>query len=227
MPGMVNRLRLWDFAAAQRVDAFIANSRYVQRRIAKYYRREAEVINPPIDSSRFSIKSGPRSGYVVVSRLIPYKRIDLAVQACTELNLPLTVIGDGSEMETLKEMAGPSIDFRGRLSDEQVAAELAQATAFIFTGDEDFGLTPLEAMACGTPVIALAKGGSTETVVAGTTGSFFAEQTVESLKAALKSFNYKEFDPVKIRAHAEKFDEAVFIKKIRNFIQSKLKEAEN
>jgi glycosyltransferase involved in cell wall biosynthesis len=225
MPGMVNRLRLWDYAAAQRVDAFIANSRYVQRRIAKYYRREAEVINPPIDSSRFSIKSGPRSGYVVVSRLIPYKRIDLAVQACTELNLPLTVIGEGSETEKLKEMAGPSIDFKGRLSDEQVAAELAQATAFIFTGDEDFGLTPLEAMACGTPVIALAKGGSTETVVAETTGSFFDEQTVESLKAALKSFDYKDFDPVKIRAHAEKFDEAVFIKKIRNFIQSKLKEA--
>lgn len=227
MPGLVRRMRIWDFAAAQRVDAFVANSQYVSSRIAKFYRRESEVINPPIDVKRFKVHHGPRSGFVVVSRLIPYKRVDLAVQACTELNLPLNVIGDGSELARLQAMAGPSVRFSGRLDDAQIAEELGQAKAFIFTGEEDFGLTPLEAMACGTPVIAFAKGGALETVVNGTTGSFFAEQTVESLKVALQAFKPESYEAAKIRTHAEGYDQAIFIKKIQQFVDKKLEEGVN
>jgi len=224
MPRLVERMRIWDFAAAQRVDSFIANSHYVEQRIAKYYRRPSTVINPPIQAGRFKIGAGSRSGFVVVSRLIPYKRVDLAVRACTELNLPLTVVGDGSEMDKLKAMAGPSITFLGRAGDKETEQAYASASAFIFPADEDFGLTPLEAMAAGTPVIAYGKGGATETVVEGTTGTFFAEQTVASLKAALQAFNPKNYDAAKIRAHAAQFDEAVFIKKIQKFVDTNLKE---
>lgn len=223
MPGLVRKLRLWDFAAAQRVDHFIANSRYVQQRITKYYRRGSEVINPPIELDRFELGRQTRSGFVVVSRLIPYKRVDLAVQACTKLGLPLTVIGGGSELSKLEDMAGPTVRFVGRLDDEGVAQQLARAEAFLFTAEEDFGLTPLEAMACGTPVIAYGKGGATETVVDGLTGTFFKEQTVDSLAQALKSFNPEDYDPVKIRKHAAGFDEAVFIKNIKNFVNQQIK----
>ncbi|HUC20638.1 MAG TPA: glycosyltransferase, partial [Candidatus Polarisedimenticolaceae bacterium] len=201
-----------------RVDRFIANSNYVRQRIAKYYRRESVVINPPIDVGRFTVGYGPRSGFVVVSRLIPYKRVDLAVQACTKLNLPLTIIGDGSELAKLQAMAGPSVHFAGRLSDAEIADELGRAQAFIFTADDDFGLTPLEAMACGTPVIALGKGGATETVVKGTTGSWFLEQTPESLGEVLQKFNSEDYDPAKIRNHAERYDQSVFIKKIHKYV---------
>ena len=224
MPRLVERMRIWDFAAAQRVDRFIANSKYVKQRISKYYRRDSDVINPPIQAERFQIGAGARSGFVVISRLIPYKRVDLAVRACTELNLPLTVVGDGSEMDKLKAMAGPSVTFLGRAGDEAVNRAYASATAFIFTADEDFGLTPLEAMAAGTPVIAYGKGGATETVVEGKTGTFFAQQTVASLKSALQAFDPKVYAAAKIRAHAEKFDETVFIKKIQKFVADNLKE---
>lgn len=222
MPGLVKKMRIWDFAAAQRVDRFVANSHYVQQRIQKYYRSDATVIHPPIDASRFELNEGTREGFVVVSRLIPYKRVDLAIKACTQLGLKLTVIGDGSETESLKEAAGPTIHFAGRLSDREVAAELGKAQAFLFTAEEDFGLTPLEAMACGTPVIAYGKGGATETVVAGKTGEFFADQTAESLIQALRSFDYKKYEPTKIRAHALAFDEKEFIKKIHKFVDDNL-----
>jgi len=224
MPRLVERMRIWDFAAAQRVDSFIANSQYVQQRIAKYYRCPSTVINPPIQAERFKLGTNLRNGFVVVSRLIPYKRVDLAVRACTELNLPLTVVGDGSEMDSLKAMASPTVKFLGRAGDTETEQAYASATAFIFPADEDFGLTPLEAMAAGTPVIAYGKGGATETVVDGTTGTFFAEQTVASLKAALQAFDPKAYDPAKIRVHAKQFDEAVFIKKIQKFVADNLKE---
>jgi glycosyltransferase involved in cell wall biosynthesis len=224
MPRLSERMRIWDFAAAQRVDSFIANSKYVQQRISKYYRRASTVINPPIQADRFKLLDTPRSGYVVVSRLIPYKRVDLAVRACSELNLPLTVVGDGSELAKLKAMAGPSVTFLGRAGEEAVNRAYASASAFIFPADEDFGLTPLEAMASGTPVIAYGKGGVTETVIAGKTGTFFPEQTVESLKQALQAFNPRDYDAAKIRAHAEQFDEEVFIKKIQKFVDTNLKE---
>jgi glycosyltransferase involved in cell wall biosynthesis len=223
MPRVTQRMRLWDFAAAQRVDAFIANSITVQRRIAKFYRRPSVVINPPIDIGRFSVNYGRRKGFVVISRLIPYKRVDLAVRACTDLRLPLTVIGEGSEMRRLRAMAGPTIRFAGRLWDELVSRALAEAQALIFTAEEDFGLVPLEAMACGTPVVAYRKGGATETVIEGKTGCFFESQDVESLKECIQRFMVSdEYDRATLRRHAERYDEAIFVSKIRQFVRSKL-----
>jgi glycosyltransferase involved in cell wall biosynthesis len=224
MPGIVEKMRLWDFAAAQRVDRFIANSSYVAQRTQKYYRRDAAVIHPPIDTTRFSIYDGPKRGFVTMSRLVPYKKIDLAVRACTQLNLPLTVIGEGSELEKLKTLAGPTITFAGRLNDEQAAQAIREASAFIFCAEEDFGIVPLEAMASGVPVIAYAKGGALETVVDGVTGAFFADQTVESLVATLKSFDPKRYQPAKIRAHADSFDQTLFIKNIQKYVDYNLKE---
>lgn len=226
MPPVIRAMRQWDFAAAQRVDRFIANSHYVARRIKKYYRRDADVIHPPIDVSRFAPTGKPGLGFVVVSRLIPYKRVDLAVQACTELGVPLTVVGRGSELDVLQRLAGPTITFAGALSDTEVVAAYADAKALLFTAEEDFGLTPLEAMASGRPVIAYGKGGALETVVDGTTGLFFEEQSVAALKAAIMRFMEQEnsFDSRKIRAHAERFDETVFIKNIQNYVESNLKE---
>jgi glycosyltransferase involved in cell wall biosynthesis len=169
------------------------------------------------------VNVGPRTGFVVISRLIPYKRVDLAVRACTELKLPLTVIGDGSEMRQLRAMAGPTVRFTGRLTDEQVGQALAEARALVFTAEEDFGLAPLEAMACGTPVIAYRKGGATETVIEGKTGCFFGAQHVESLKGCIERFLVSDnYDRWALRRHAERYDEAVFISKIRQFVQAKL-----
>lgn len=224
MPRVVNRMREWDFAAAQRVDQYVTQSHYIARRIEKYYRRyDTPVINPPIDASRFHLSDQPKRGYLVVSRLIPYKRVDLAVQACTQLNLPLTVIGDGSELASLKAMAGPTVTFAGFMSDAEIADAYANAEALIFTPEEDFGLTPLESMASGRPVIAFAKGGATETVVEGKTGTLFDEQTVESLVQALQGFDASRYNPKALRAHAEKYDEAEFIKKIKKLVNDSYK----
>jgi glycosyltransferase involved in cell wall biosynthesis len=223
MPWAVLRMRLWDYTAAWRVDQFIANSNYVKQRIRKYYRRDATVINPPIDISRFKVNEGVRRGFLVVSRLIPYKRVDIAVQACRNLDLPLTIIGDGSELAMLKTMGGPKTVFKGHLSDKDTAEEYSKAEALLFCSEEDFGLVPLEAMSCGTPVIAYGKGGALETVVEGKTGMFFMEQTAESLTKCLKSFKNSTYNPQTIRVYAEGFDEAVFIKKIKKFVESNLK----
>jgi len=224
MPRLVSRLRQWDLAAAARPDVFVTQSHYVARRIAKYYRRDdTPVINPPIQADRFKVGSGERRGFVVVSRLVPYKRVDLAIAACNQLGLPLTVIGGGTELERLRKLAGPTVRVVGRRSDAQIAAAYASAKAFIFPAEEDYGITPIEAMAAGTPVVAYAAGGATETVVEGVTGTFFKEQTVESLVAALQSFDSAQFDPTKIRAHADRYDEAVFIKKIQEFVSDNLK----
>jgi glycosyltransferase involved in cell wall biosynthesis len=226
MPSVIEKMRLWDYAAAQRVDHFIANSDYVAARINKYYRRESTVIHPPISVDRFKVHDGPKRGFIVMSRLVPYKRFDLAVQACTKLDLPLTVVGEGSELERLKAMAGPTITFAGRLSDKEAAKTLSEHSALLFCAEEDFGIVPLEAMAAGVPVIAYGKGGALETVVDGKTGAFFNEQTVDSLVEVLKRFNPNDYDPKALRAHAEKFDEKVFIENIKNFVDSKLKESQ-
>ncbi len=225
MPRIVTKMREWDFAASARVDQYVTQSHYIADRIKKYYRRaDTPVINPPIEADRFKITEGAKKGFLVVSRLIPYKRVDLAVQACTELNLPLTVIGSGSELAKLKAMAGPTITFTGRLSDEQIAEAYSEVEAFIFTSEEDFGLTPLESMAAGRPVIAYAAGGALETVTEGKTGTFFKQQTVESLKKVLKSFDASKYNPETLRTHALKYDEAEFIKNIKKFVDLKLKE---
>jgi glycosyltransferase involved in cell wall biosynthesis len=171
-------LRLWDRLAADRVDHFVAISKTVQRRIARYYRRRSVIIYPPVDTERFDVTSGQVDDfYLVVSRLVPYKRVDLAVEAFGRLGRPLVVVGDGRDRAALEAMAGASVTFTGRLPDQQVADLMGRCRALIFPGVDDFGITPVQAMAAGRPVIAYAAGGALDTVVEGLTGLFFREPT--------------------------------------------------
>ena len=210
---LLHYMRAWDVAASLRVDHYMANAHLVARRIAKHYRREATVIHPPIRVADFT--PGPAEDhFLVVSRLVPYKRVDLAVQAANRTGATLRVVGDGPLYAELKAMAGPSVSFLGNLSDAEVRAEYSRCQAFLFPGFEDFGLTPLEAMAAGKPVIAYGKGGALETVVDGVTGLVFGEQTVDALVGAIGRFERQTFSPEAIRRHAGAYDEAVFAEKI-------------
>ncbi|GAC1365637.1 MAG: glycosyltransferase family 4 protein [Ktedonobacteraceae bacterium] len=226
LPFMITGLRVWDQTSAMRVDHFIANSPVVAERIQKYYRREAAYIPPPVDTSRFPFDPEiiPEDYFLILSRLVPYKRIDLAIQACNQLQLPLVIIGGGRDLDRLKQMAGPTIRFMGRLSDEEVVHYITHCRAFLFPGEEDFGITPLEAQACGRPVIAYGAGGALASIVDNVTGMFFREQTVESLAAALASFPERVFDPQVIHNHALEFDMPLFRRRILQFIEAKLSE---
>lgn len=218
---IMNWLRIWDSTSASRVDAYIANSPAVAARIAKYYRRESVIIPPPVDVRRFSVSTRREDYFLIVSRLIPYKRIDLAVRVFTRLGLPLRIVGGGRDEKSLRAMAGPTVKFMGRLSDEQVRDQLAGCRAFIFPGEEDFGIAPVEAQACGKPVIAFAGGGALSTVVDGVTGLYFHEQTEESLARAVTMFRDEQFDPFTIRRHAEQFDTSLFAERLRSFVMSR------
>ncbi len=212
--------RQFDRLAADRVDHFIAISTEVQARIRKYYRRESVVIHPPVDTQRFRPGSDPPEDYfLIVSRLIPYKRVDLAVEACTRLGLPLLVVGDGRDRAALERAAGPTVRFLGRVSDDELVRLMQRARAFLFPGLEDFGIAPVEAMACGRPVIAYARGGALDTVVPGVTGEFFYEQTVDALVEVLAHFDHRRYAPQACRAQAEKFDTQVFKEKFRAYIR--------
>jgi glycosyltransferase involved in cell wall biosynthesis len=215
-------LRLWDLASAARVDYFIANSTAVQKRIQKTYRREAEIIFPPVRCSEFSPSETDGGYYLVLSRMVEYKRLDLAVRACSELGRELVVVGDGVERKRLEKMAGPSVRFLGRLPDAEVKTLMAECRALLFPGEEDFGIVPVEAMACGRPVIAFGRGGALDTVVDGETGVLFGEQTVEALKEAILKFEGMKFKKGRIREHALQFDEGVFRKKILEFVEQKV-----
>lgn len=226
LPFLITGLRMWDQVSAMRVDHFIANSPVVAARIQKYYRRDAVVIPPPVEVSRFSFDPAiEREDYfLIISRLIPYKRIDLAIEACNRLHLPLVIIGAGRDMERLKRMAGPTIRFLGWLSDEEVLRYYARCRAFLFPGEEDFGITLLEAQACGRPVIAYGSGGSLASVIEGITGEFFYEQTVDSLATVLASFEERRYDPQTICNHALEFDTSRFHRRILQFIGAKMSE---
>lgn len=221
------RLRQWDFLAASRVDYFIANSKTVAKRISKYYRREAQVIYPPIETDNFFVSDlsaqAPEERYFLAGcRLVPYKRIDLVVEAFKELgpDYRLKVFGDGLDWSRLKKIAGEAgnIEFLGRVSDDQKAVYYSRAQAFINPQEEDFGITPLESMASGRPVIAYRKGGATETVREGETGIFFDEQTPASLVTAIKSFRSENFSSARIRAYAETFSVARFSEEIEKLV---------
>lgn len=215
-------LRLWDKAAADRVEYFVAISESVRQRIHKFYRRDAVVIHPPVDVERFGVHRDHEDYFLVVSRLIPYKRIDLAVEAFNQLGLPLKIVGDGRDRRRLQAMAGPNIEFLGRLPDHRVEQLLSDCRAFVFPGEEDFGIAPLEAQAAGRPVIAYAAGGALETVVEGVTGLLFQEQTPESLAEAVARFDDGDFDCAAIRRHAQSFDKETFKNRLRAFIGEKL-----
>ncbi len=214
-------LRAWDRLAADRVDYFVAISREVQARIRKYYRRESTIIYPPVDTARFAActVSQPEDYYLIVSRLIPNKSIDLAVRAFSRLGRPLLVGGTGRDRARLEALAGPNVKFLGAVPPDDLPDLMARCKAFVFPGYEDFGIAPLEAMAAGRPVIAYAAGGALDTVVEGTTGVFFREPTAESLAEAVGRFEALSFDPAAIRAHAEKYDRSVFQRELAAFVE--------
>jgi glycosyltransferase involved in cell wall biosynthesis len=220
----INYIRVWDNVSSNRVDYFIANSQNVARRIWKHYRRESVVIHPPVRCKLFNVSDVDEDYFLILSRLVPYKKVDLAVKAFNELGLPLVIIGDGVERERLESIAKDNIKFLGRQPDSIIKEYYSKCRAFLFPGDEDFGITPLEAQASGRPVIAFGKGGALETVVENETGVFFQEQTVNSLKDAVKRFEDIEFDKQTIRKHAEKFDESIFKEKMERFINEKYEE---
>ncbi len=213
-------MRRWDRAAARRVTRMVAISSSVADRVRRFYGLEAPVIHPPVDTARFEPSADVADYYLVVSRLIPYKRIDLAVRACTELGAPLVVIGDGRGEAALRARAGPSVRFLGRLSDAQVRYHMARCRAFLFPGEEDFGIAPVEAQAAGRPVVALAAGGALDTVIDGETGVLFHERTVASLIAALARLDSLHFSVERLTSHARRFDAVEFRSKLSDMVEA-------
>ena len=220
---ILHYIRLWDVASSNRVDVFVANSHYVAQRIWKVYRREAQVIYPPVDVDRFTPKGQREDFYLTLSRFVPYKKIDLIVEAFTRLGLPLVVIGDGPDFNKVKRIAGPNVQLLGYQPDTVVKDYMERCKAFVFAADEDFGITPVEAQAAGAPVIAYGRGGVTETVLHGETGLFFQEQTVESLLATVRAFESGEyqFDPERLRQNAERFSKKRFQHEFAELVERK------
>ncbi len=220
LPAVVGPLRVWDYAAAQRPDAFIANSRNTARRIAKFYRREAAVLHPPIAVNAYQPSTRTEPYFMVLARLLPYKRIDIAVEAFNRLRWPLLIVGDGPDATRLRGLAGPTVRFAGRVSDGEVRHHLRHCQALIWPGNEDLGLAPLEALASGRPVISFRAGGAVETLVDGVTGRFFDEQTPEALVAVLRDFDPDSYDPAVLHAHVSEFDVFVFQQRLRQFVET-------
>jgi glycosyltransferase involved in cell wall biosynthesis len=220
LPLALSGLKRWDLRASRQPDYYIANSQTVADRIKKYYGRDSIVIPPPIDVERFAIDRQDDDYYLVLSRLAPYKRIDLAIEACRRLGRPLVVIGDGPDRARLEKLAGPNTRFLGRQPDEVVNRYASRCRALIFPGEEDFGMTPLEINAAGRPVIAFRAGGATETVVENETGVFFDRQTPESVAAAVERFEGQAWDKLALRRHAAGFDRSVFASRITEFVAS-------
>jgi len=226
VPFFMSFLRTWDLASASRVDYFLANSQTVATRIAKYYRREAQVIFPPIAVSRCSIAETVDNYFLAVGQLVPYKRFDLAIEVFNQLKYPLVIVGDGPQYPKLKRAAGENIKFVGRLSDAELNHSLSRCRALVFPGEEDFGMVVVEAHACGRPVIALARGGALETVVPEVNGLLFAEETAQSLADAVQRFVCieSEFQPQLIRSTATPFDDSRFSAEVTAFISDKTEE---
>ncbi|MFC1687807.1 glycosyltransferase [Patescibacteria group bacterium] len=218
--GYKSYLRLWDRLATDRVDHFIANSHFVAERIKKYYRRESHVIYPPVDISQYSMTPDHDNYFLIISRLRPYKRVDIAVKAFNKLNLPLKIIGTGEEENELKKMAKSNIEFLGYVDDDTKRRYLMNCKALLHPQEEDFGITPIEAMACGKPVIAYKAGGAIETVLDGETGILFEEQSWEALADVIIRLRDKTFDPQVIRDHAEKFNMKRFKEEINTFVNA-------
>lgn len=215
----IRRLKSWDQRTSANVNQFVANSSVVQRRIQNYYQREADVIYPPINTSRFQRSDRVGDYYLIVSRLVSYKRIDLAVEAFSQSGLPLYIVGDGPDRKRLAEMAKPNVRFLGRLEDAQVNRLMSECRAFIFPGEEDFGITPLEANAAGRPVIAYQAGGALDTIVPYVNGVFFQNQQVDDLLAAVAEVERYDWDVGKIVEHAKKFDEHSFKEQFKRYVE--------
>jgi len=224
---LLHRIRIWDVIAANRVDSFVANSDYIARRIEKTYRRNADVVHPPVDIDRFSLHSDKEDFFLAASRQVPYKRIDLIAEAFKQMpDKKLVIIGDGPEHSKIKAIAAdaPNIEILGYQNDAAMVDHMRRAKAFVFAAQEDFGILPVEAQACGTPVIAFGRGGACETVIDKYTGLLFAEQTVESLQDAIGRFGRLQgnFDPVRIRQHASSFSASRFRRELGEIIYRRL-----
>jgi glycosyltransferase involved in cell wall biosynthesis len=212
----LTELRALDRSAAQGVDRWVSTSRLVQNRIKKFYRRRSVILPPSINIDEFHISEKPEDYFLLLMRLVPWKRADIAIQACSKLGLPLVVAGDGRDYSRLKTIAGPSVRFVGRMDGQDKADLYSNCCAFIIPSIEDFGITPLEAMASGRPVIALGQGGALDTVLPGTTGEFFVSQSVESLVEILRSFDPSNYDSIAIREYAKSFDTLQFRDSMRH-----------
>jgi glycosyltransferase involved in cell wall biosynthesis len=215
------RLQRWDVESSGKVNYFIANSKNVQERIKRIYHRDSDVIYPPVEASRFKVSARHVGYFLIVSALVPYKRIDIAVEAFNELGEKLIIVGIGSEMEKLKRIAKHNIEFHGWAGDAKIAEYYSGCKALIFPGEEDFGIVPLEAMASGKPVIAFAKGGALETVVENQTGIFFKEQTKESLIDTVNRFDSEKFNADDIHRNALKFDREIFRDRLKEYFSGK------
>lgn len=222
MPLFLSRLRSWDARAADRVDHFVAISQAVRERIRRHYQRDAQVIYPPLQCAAFAMSDEIEDYYLVLGRLVPYRRIDLAIRACNALQVPLLIVGEGRDRAALEHLAGPTVRFLGRVSDAERKRLLARCRAFLWPGEEDFGLAPLEANASGRPVIAYAAGGALETVVEGVTGTFFHEPTPEALAEAIAHLDPNAYEPQAMRRHAERFDVECFKSDLSRFIAAVL-----
>ena len=227
---VLHKMRIWDVVCSNRVDAFIANSSYIAERINKTYRRESTVINPPVNIARFQIQTKKEDFYLAASRQVPYKRIDLIVEAFKQCpDKQLIVIGDGPEHKKIKALAGANVQILGFQSDAVLVDYMRRAKAFLFAAQEDFGILPVEAQACGTPVIAYGRGGARETVIDKRTGLLFDEQTVPSLLDAIERFERlkDQFNANEIRQHATSFSEEHFKQNFKVFIDQKMRERAN
>ncbi|WP_297989511.1 glycosyltransferase family 4 protein [uncultured Campylobacter sp.] len=222
----LHKIRLWDASTANRVDHYVANSRYIARRIKKTYGKPSDVIYPPVDVDKFTLRETKEEFYLTASRMVPYKKIDLIVEAFSQTDKKLLVIGDGPDMAKIKSKAGKNVELLGFASDETMTDLMGRAKAFVFAAEEDFGITPVEAQACGTPVICFGRGGARETVRDGESGLYFMEQNARGLLAAVAKFeqNYDKFEPVKIRENSLKFSRARFEAEIKSYVEKKYDE---
>jgi glycosyltransferase involved in cell wall biosynthesis len=221
MRALLHYVRLWDTRTANGVDKFVANSRFISRRIRKAYGRNADVIYPPVNIGAFNLQEEKQDYYLTASRLVPYKKIDLVVEAFAKMpGRELRVIGDGPEWAKIAAKATPNVKLLGYQENDALAAQMRGARAFIFPAQEDFGIVPVEAQACGTPVIGYARGGSTETVVDGVTGVLVDSQTPDAIRAAVCEFENRRFEPVKIRQNAERFSIERFRKEFSELVEN-------
>lgn len=222
----LHKIRLWDASTANRVDHYVANSRYIARRIKKTYGKPSDVIYPPVDVDKFTLREAKEEFYLTASRMVPYKKIDLIVEAFSQTDKKLLVIGDGPDMAKIKSKAGKNVELLGFADDETMADLMGRAKAFVFAAEEDFGITPVEAQACGTPVICFGRGGARETVRYGESGLYFMEQNAKELLAAVAKFeqNYDKFEPTKIRENSLKFSRARFEAEIKSYVEKKYEE---
>ncbi len=217
---MMHYIRIWDQVSASRVNEFVTNSYYIANRIKKCYNRRAKVIYPPVDIDKFSVSDRKDNYFITVSRLVPYKRIDILIEAFKKMKLRLLIVGDGPSRKKLEKIAGPGIEFMGYLPPQELSDLLSKARAFVFCAEEDFGVVNVEAQACGVPVIAYGRGGALETVIENRTGLFFKQRTVDSVTEKVEEFIRTEdrFDPAVIRKNAEKFPRSRFESEFKAFV---------